>query len=148
VNLHQFKEGMDFVKKWEGGFVDDPDDPGGRTNYGISQRAYPQLDIKNLTYAQAAEIYFKDYWSKAGCSSMEYPLNIAVFDSAINCGVSRAIHWLKKSTNVMEYLELRKQHYLELAKKDSNKKFLKGWLNRLGDLKKLVEIGIAKEALV
>ncbi len=46
----------------EGGCVNDPVDPGGETNMGISKRQYPNLDIKNLTQEQAIEIYKEGYW--------------------------------------------------------------------------------------
>lgn len=49
----------------EKGYVNDPEDPGGETKFGISKRMYPDLDIKNLTIEKAEEIYEKDYWQKA-----------------------------------------------------------------------------------
>ncbi|MBI5843910.1 MAG: hypothetical protein HZB23_04475 [Deltaproteobacteria bacterium] len=45
----------------EGGYVNDPADPGGETRFGISRRAYPNEDIKALTRERAAEIYYRDY---------------------------------------------------------------------------------------
>jgi lysozyme family protein len=53
---------MDLIIKWEGGYSDDPDDPGGETKYGITKRSYPNLDIKNLTVELAYEIYNRDFW--------------------------------------------------------------------------------------
>lgn len=44
-----FTKAMQFISKWEGEYSNDPFDPGGETKYGISKRAYPNLDIKNLT---------------------------------------------------------------------------------------------------
>ncbi len=46
----------------EGGYVNDPRDPGGETNWGISKRSYPTVDIKNLTRTQAEDIYMHDFW--------------------------------------------------------------------------------------
>jgi lysozyme family protein len=146
MNLSQFKEGFQFVLKWEGGYVDDPDDPGGQTKYGISKAAYPHLNIPELKMIDAVYIYYEDYWAKAGCSELDYPLNIVVFDTAVNCGVGRATHWLKKAKNVHDYLDIRKQHYLNLAESPRFRKYLRGWLNRLNDLKKLVEIAEEKGA--
>lgn len=48
----------------EGGYVNDPDDPGGETNFGISKRSYPQLDIKTLQIDKAIDIYYHDFWLK------------------------------------------------------------------------------------
>ena len=146
MNIYHFKEALLFVFKWEGSYVNDPDDPGGETKYGISKRAYPSLDIQSLTPTDAARIYYEDYWAKAGCSELDYPLNVVVFDSAVNCGVGRALYWLRKAKNEWDYLDMRKNYYLELAKQDRYRKYLKGWLNRLGDLRKLVQIALDKKA--
>ena len=62
----EFKDGVIQVLNHEGGYVDDPDDNGGETNFGISKRAYPRVDIKNLTRKQAIKIYYQDYWIKTG----------------------------------------------------------------------------------
>jgi lysozyme family protein len=144
MNLAQFKEGFQFVLKWEGGYVNDPDDPGGATKYGISKRAYPHLNIPELKMIDAVYIYYDDYWAKAGCSELDYPLNIVVFDTAVNCGVGRATHWLKKAKDIHDYMRIRKEYYVELAKQPRFRKFLKGWLNRWSDLEKLVEIAMEK----
>lgn len=61
----------------EGGYVNDPQDPGRETNFGISKRAYPQLDIPNLTVAEATTIYYTDYWVKNRCG--EIPGNLALY---------------------------------------------------------------------
>lgn len=50
----------------EGGYVDDPTDPGGPTKYGISQQQYPNLNIEKLSYLDAKEIYYKDFWQQFG----------------------------------------------------------------------------------
>jgi lysozyme family protein len=57
-----FDKALALVLRHEGGLVDDPRDPGGLTNCGISQRAYPDLDIRNLKVADIALIYRTDYW--------------------------------------------------------------------------------------
>ena len=54
----------------EGGYVDDPEDPGGETNFGISKRSYPQEDIPNMTLERATEIYQRDFWWAAGCDAV------------------------------------------------------------------------------
>ena len=50
--------------------MNDPHDAGGETNFGISKRQYPNLDIKNLTKQQAADIYKRDYYAKVKGDSM------------------------------------------------------------------------------
>lgn len=79
----------------EGGYVNDPRDPGGETKYGISKRSYPHLNIRSLTLAQAHEIYLADFWRRAGCHDMPPRLAFIVFDAAVNNGVAAAVRWLQ-----------------------------------------------------
>ncbi|MDR1364990.1 MAG: hypothetical protein LBJ42_00180 [Holosporales bacterium] len=75
----------------EGGYVNDPDDPGGETKYGISKRSYPNLNIKNLTVNQAKLIYYKDYWLKAGLYRVHNEEVAAkLFDILVNFGDEQA----------------------------------------------------------
>jgi lysozyme family protein len=145
---NDLRKALEFVLKWEGMYVNNISDPGGETKWGISKRAYPSLDIKNLTPEQALNIYVEDYWKAAGCGDYPFPLNVAIFDTAVNCGVGRAKRWTKEAskeggstmTVVSRLLEQRKLYYLDLSNsKNWAKKFVKGWLNRLEDLKKFVD---------
>lgn len=79
----------------EGGYSDDPRDPGGETNLGISKRAHPEMDIANLTMADAMAVYHRDYWLAAKCDQLPAPVNAVVFDAAVNQGVGRAIQMLQ-----------------------------------------------------
>ncbi len=85
----------------EGGYVNDPQDPGGETKFGISKRSYPTTDIANLTLDQAKAIYQRDYWDKCSCSQLPSPLDLLVFDSAVNQGVSPACHMLQDAVGVV-----------------------------------------------
>jgi lysozyme family protein len=60
--MSDFEQAVEFVLGHEGGYSNDPNDPGGETNFGISKRAYPNVDIKNLTRDGAKEIYLHDFW--------------------------------------------------------------------------------------
>lgn len=143
--LNAFQKALSFVLKWEGVYSNDPTDPGGETKWGISKRAYPDLDIANLTPEDAAAIYYNDYWTPACCTAVVFPWSVAVFDTAVNCGVSRASNWLRESKNQDEFLERRKQHYIQLINKnDRMMKYWKGWMNRLNDLKKFLAVETAK----
>lgn len=86
--------------KHEGGYVDHPTDPGGETNYGISKRAYPDLDIKNLTEEDAIEIYKNDYWNKIKGDYFPDPLAFCLFDFTVNSGPTRPTKVLQKLTGV------------------------------------------------
>jgi len=87
-----FLEAVDFIIDLEGGatVVNNPDDPGGLTKFGISKRSYPNLDIVNLTIDQAREIYKKDFWDKVSGDLLPSGLNLLVFDAAINQGEDTA----------------------------------------------------------
>lgn len=156
MNGENFKRCMDFVFKWEGGLVDDPKDRGGITKYGVSLRAHPKLGregIKALTKAGAIEIYRKEYWLPTGADALAWPLCLLVFDTAVNRGILIASRYLKAAaaTGEKEALKLsesiaksRKQGYEEIVRKNpSQKRFLKGWMNRLNDLRETA--GLEKE---
>lgn len=149
TNLNNFKRSLEFTLKWEGGYVNDPSDPGGETKWGISKRAYPDLDIKGLTPEQAAGIYAADYWDAAGCDSLDYPLCACVFDTAVNRGVKAATGLLgavAPENDPLAYCNLRIEMYLALIKKNpALQKYMRGWLNRVNDLKKLVSIALAPD---
>lgn len=85
------------LMKHEGGLVDHPNDPGGLTRYGISQRSYPTLDVRNLTLEHAARIYRHDYWGPAGCDSVPDALRMDLFDMAVNSGVKAAVRCLQRA---------------------------------------------------
>lgn len=86
----------------EGGYVNDPRDPGGETKWGISKRAYPTLDIANLTRQDAEGIYLRDYWLKCKCDQLKWPLNLFVFDAAVNQGITPAIQLMQKALGVAQ----------------------------------------------
>lgn len=92
-----FHAALDFSLKWEGGYVNHPNDPGGETKYGISKRAHPDVDIAALTKQQAADIYHKKYWTKIRGDELPRGVSMAVFDYAIHGGVSRAIRGLQRA---------------------------------------------------
>lgn len=129
---------MPWILKIESGYVDDPDDPGGETKYGISKRAYPDMDIKNLTVDAAREIYKRDYWDACGCDGLKPGLDIAVFDTAVNMGCYSATAILKQSRDAGDYLWNRLSRYAAIAAKGNNTKFLRGWVNRLIALRRII----------
>lgn len=95
---------MDFDKAFEklicheGGYANDRRDNGGETRYGISKKAYPGEDIKNLTLDRAKEIYRRDYWGPAGCDAVQDGAKFTVFDIAVNSGVRQCVKFLQKAT--------------------------------------------------
>lgn len=132
---NDFERAVKFTLKWEGGYVNDPRDPGGETKYGISKRSYPTLDIKSLTLNDAKYIFYQNYWLKAGCDQLFYPMNIIVFDTAVNCGTIRAKEFLEESIDWRDYLLRRIAFYSKLK---TARYFLRGWTNRVVDLYYLI----------
>jgi len=91
----EFPEALHIILKFESGYSNKPSDPGGETNMGISKRAYPKVDILNLTRDQAADIYKSDYWDKCHCDELPAALRLIVFDCAVNQGLATAIGFLQ-----------------------------------------------------
>jgi lysozyme family protein len=136
-----FDKSIEFVLSWEGGYVNDPKDPGGETNFGISKHSFPTLDIKNLTRDQAKQIYFEKYWLKAGCDRLAWPLNMVVMDTSVNCGVIPALEMLKDVSKddinhtamdmAKDMIVRRLDYYLKICKANNKLDiFLKGWFRR------------------
>ena len=138
-DVNKLRKSLEFVLKWEGGYVNDPSDPGGETKWGISKRAHPSLNIRGLTPEDALKIYRKDYWDNLGCGDIEFPSCVAVLDTGVNCGVQRTRGWMRQAESVDAMLKIRESHYIELSKQPRFAKYLRGWLNRLNDLRKLME---------
>lgn len=93
----KFDDAFERLIGHEGGYTDGRGDPGGKTKYGISSRAYPGEDIANMTLERAKAIYFRDYWGPAGCDSVPEGVRFDLFDMAVNAGVKTAIKTLQKA---------------------------------------------------
>ena len=89
-----------FTLAAEGGLVDDPNDPGGLTNFGISQAAYPNVDIRALTPANASAIYAHDYWTPVQGDALPAGVDLMVFDMAVNAGVGESGKILQRCVGV------------------------------------------------
>ena len=141
----------------EGGatFTNDKDDPGGATKFGISKRAFPDVDIANLTESEAKAIYKKHYWDPIKGDAIEsQALAENFFDTAVNMGVVTATKLVQMCLDVSvdgrmgditlarlnainEELFMAKfvigkvARYASICNKNSTmKKYLLGWINR------------------
>lgn len=97
-----FERAINIILRREGGYLSAEEaakqgDPGGETKYGISKRAYPEINIADLTREQAIDIYRKDYWEPIHGDSIPWPLALFVFDSAVNQGTHAAIRMMQKA---------------------------------------------------
>ena len=97
--LIQFNEIIEVVLHHEGGYVNDPKDPGGETNFGIAKRSHPDVDIKNLTKDGAKEIYKEHYWDGNKVESLPEQLRHIYFDMCVNQGKGRAVKILQRAAN-------------------------------------------------
>ena len=132
-----FQRALAFTLKWEGGYTNDPNDPGGETNFGVNKRDHPNEDIKGMTKERAGEIYLEEYWIPAGCDEVISPDDAALFDSAVNCGVYRTKKWYWQTGCYSLLLRLREQYYINLAERRPKLKiYLNGWLNRVHALER------------
>jgi len=153
--MELFDKCMVVIFAHEGGYVDDSDDLGGETNYGICKRYFPDEDIKNLTKERAKELYFGHYWQpmKLWHIWTKYDAVLQIFDMGVNAGRERAIRMAQKIVMTQQdgimgpitgkaidqyrgfiekYKDARRTYYRELAeKRPRNKKFLNGWLKRV-----------------
>jgi len=143
-------EAIKLILKHEGGYVNDPRDPGGETKFGIAKKFYPNEDIANLTEARAVEIYTKEYWNKCKCDELNIGVALYVFDTAVNQGVGFAIKMLqsvlgvtadgvigvqtiKAANGVSASAILSDMSKIRVARYMNNKNFAiygKGWLAR------------------
>ena len=153
--LTSFDDIIEVVLEHEGGYVDDPKDPGGETNFGIAKRSHPDVDIKNLTKEGAKEIYYEDYWCGNKVPNMPDDLKHIYFDMCVNQGRGRAVKILQRAANAkgaglkvdggmgpktlaaMENVELdrvrayRVKYYADLVtRKPDLEKFYFGWFRR------------------
>jgi lysozyme family protein len=129
-----FQKAIDFVLKCEtmdGRVImtDRAEDPGGLTKYGISQKAYPRLDIAGLTMADAIDIYKRDYWERCNCDMLTYPLDIAVFNFAVTSGAGTARRIREKSLTYPDFIMHCIKYYIDIKGQ-----VLEGWINRILDL--------------
>lgn len=151
----RFEEAFAITLDIEKGYIDDPKDSGGKTKYGISQQAYPLLDIKSLTIDDAKSIYKKDYWDKLKLDEIHSKeLACSLFDSAVNLGqptLSRlmqravkvevdgfvgvktleAVNAIDEELFVLRLFALKTIRYVKIVENDKkNKRFFYGWIKK------------------
>ena len=106
-----FRASLSLVLAHEGGYVNHPKDPGGATNQGITQKVYdayrryhglkPQ-SVRDIRDSEVSDIYNKNYWRLVRGDSLPCGMDYAVFDFAVNSGVSRAIKYLQRLVGVAD----------------------------------------------
>lgn len=100
--MGHFDYAFDEVIGLEGGYIDDPDDTGGETNWGIAKKWHPNVDIKNLTKEGAMGIYWEEYWNPLLLGQIISGLVASeVFEQAINMGRKQAILHVQHSLSLL-----------------------------------------------
>lgn len=97
-----FDLAFDRLMDYEGGYINDLDDPGGETHWGISKRSYPNLDIKHLTRDQAKTIYRRDFWLRIHADALPSSVAFQVLDFAVNSGIDTAVRYLQRALGVAD----------------------------------------------
>jgi lysozyme family protein len=146
----------------------EPGDSGGKTKFGLDSASHPELDLDTLTVEEASLVYKREYWERAHCYELPWPLSQVQFDGAVNCGIGQQMKFLQRVAGVVadgawgpntsratgnafseigvkafsiKVCEQKEAFYRALAeKKPQVTRFLKGWLNRLDDLRKDCEL--------
>lgn len=109
--MSRFQQCQTVTAKWEGGWSDHPDDPGGKTMYGLTDavwQAYlrrygkPSRPVRTATKAEVEELFKRQYWDAVSGDELPPGLDLAVYDFAINSGPSRAIRHLQAALGVKQ----------------------------------------------
>ena len=107
--MDNFQACLAFTLQQEGGFVDDPYDPGGATNMGITLATYqdwfPQAtvaDLRAIDAATVSEIYENDYWFESDAAEFAPGVDLMMFDMAVNAGPVRAAKLLQQCLGVAQ----------------------------------------------
>jgi lysozyme family protein len=174
----RFDKCLVVILREEGGYSNDPIDRGGATNYGIIQSEYdrwrtkqglPTRSVHQIDGDEVREIYHDEYWAPEHCDDMPEPLDLVMFDGAVNHGDGQEIKFIQRAIGVeddgvwgphtaaalqdhinkegavelaKEVIEQRVNFYHRIVDHDpSQQRFLNGWLNRMAGLEKIIDGG-------
>lgn len=103
-------EALDMLLAEEGGWSDHAADRGGKTMWGVTQAVYDDYrsrlkkqtkqTVRNITKAEARELYDVLYWRSAGCDRLPWPISYLTFDAAVNSGVGRGVRWTQAGLRI------------------------------------------------
>jgi len=169
--LSNWPASLALMLKSEGGFVNHPSDPGGMTNLGVTKKAWEayvgrqvdEVEMRGLTPEIVAPFYKTRYWDACKCDQLPLGIDYAVFDFAVNAGVSRASKTMQAAlgtaadgivgpATIGVAVNADPDHFLEkfsAAKEQFYRNlptfehFGKGWLRRVSEVKQTAEGMIA-----
>lgn len=168
----RYLECLEFVFAREGKISNDKDDHGGLTNYGVTQKNYDKWRVKHnlptqsvvkITLKEVRDFYFEEYWSEVHADRFPPPIDLALFDAAVNSGPERSAIFLQRVVGAdvdgdpgdqtvhccealvdklgpkevaMQVVHEREKFIYDIVERDATQgKFLRGWLNRLSALR-------------
>jgi len=145
--VDSFDRVMEFIFRWEGGYVNDPDDPGGETKFGISKRANPDVNIKDLTQDEAKELYRGRYWKPVKGSTMPFIEALTTMDFAVHSGVQTALGYWNDARDVRSYVILRTDYLRTIRGRETGEflfnRYGRGWMARINALHEQISIAEA-----
>lgn len=149
------------AKRKKVGYVNDPNDSGGLTKYGIAQNKNPNVDVALLNLDEAMSIYYDLYWLTGRCDVLPFEVAIIHFDGCVNVGVMRAAKmlqiaaemenvdgiigrmttasvWSFSTAEIIKRIAEERRNYYEsiVRRKPSQQVYLRGWFNRINDVEK------------
>lgn len=169
--MDRFETALEFTLRWEGGYVDDPADPGGATNQGVTARVYnrfrakrglPMRPVSQIGPTEVRAIYLEDYWHRGFCDRLPPPVDVVHFDNTVNLGrpvqllqavagvqidgilgdVTLRAVWEHAPHELAESLcWARMGYHVFSLSRPKNVRFIHGWLNRTRALLALVKGG-------
>ena len=139
-----FERCLAITLKWEGGYSNHPDDPGGPTMRGIIQREYDAWrkrhggrlrPVRQIEEGELQAIYRTQYWDAMGCEELPPGFDLCVFDAAVNAGVGRATQWLQSnpSQDIQAYCSARLEFLRRLGR--LWRVFGVGWRRRINSVR-------------
>jgi lysozyme family protein len=149
--MMDFETAIERILDHEGGYTWSKDDPGGETQWGISKRSYPNVDIKALTREGAKLLYERDFWRPVvAASTLDEALRFQLLDAAVNHGMGNAVrmyqgavgaakdgHWGAQSQAALDAMDRKDVHLLFMAERfefwaslKSFDTFGRGWTRR------------------
>lgn len=137
-----YPQAFNFAMSWEKWIADDKDDPGGLTIWGVTTKFFPEVveKLKDMTKEQSREyvkdnFYYEKFWVRFGCDDLPYPIDICMFDFAMNS--EKGAKWVmeQKPLSWLDFLFLRLVYYQE----HTNPKWINGLKNRCVALRRVLK---------
>ncbi len=141
--------------KWEGGYSNHPDDPGGPTMRGVIQREYDAWrgkhgkrarPVHQIEENELREIYRSEYWDAMGCDQLPAGMDLCVFDAAVNSGAGRARGWLAQETDIDDFCNARMAFLRRLGR--LWRVFGTGWTRRVADIRNKAHLMAGRDVTV